>query len=104
MRVADQIYKLVGYPYCLVLLNYFTVYDETKSFFLQPKMSLRLKHWKIIITLIIFMCDVEKSPRPYNIAKIVEASFSQAHEKFEVTIVKREYFTKSLYQIPPVIK
>ena len=50
------------------------------------------------------MCDVEKSPRPYNIAKIVEASFSQAHEKFEVTVVKREYFTKSLYQILPVIK
>ena len=57
MRVAHQIYKLVGCLCYLILLKYCTVYDETKSFVLQPKMSLRLKHWKIIITLII-LCAV----------------------------------------------
>ena len=45
-----------------------------------------LKHWKIIITLIIFMCgDVEKNSGLYNIAGMVQASFSQGHEKFGVT-------------------
>ena len=49
-------------------------------------MSLGLKHWKIILTLIILMCgDVEKNPGPYKIAGIVQASFSQGHEKFGVT-------------------
>ena len=43
----------------------------------QSKMSLRLKHWKLIITLIIFMwCDVKKNPGPDNIVGIVQASFS----------------------------
>lgn len=42
----------------------------------------RLKNWKIIITLIIFMFgDIEKNLGPYNISGIVQASFSQAHEK-----------------------
>ena len=32
------------------------------------------------------MCgDVEKNPRPYNIVKIFQESFSQGHEKCEVT-------------------
>ena len=49
-------------------------------------MSLGLKHWKIILTLIILMCgDVEKNPGPYKIAGIVQASFSQGHEKFGIT-------------------
>ena len=50
MRVAHQIYKLVGCLCYLILLKYCTVYAETK-------ISLRLKHWKIIITLII-LCAV----------------------------------------------
>ena len=85
LRFVDQIYKVVGCPYCLILLNYCTVYVETKSAVLQPNMSLGLKHWKIIITLIIFLCDVKKNPEPYNIAGIIQASFSLGHEKFGVT-------------------
>ena len=49
-------------------------------------MSLRLKHWKILTTLIIFMCgDGKINQGPYNIAGIVQASISQCHEKFGVT-------------------
>ena len=32
------------------------------------------------------MCDdVEKTPRPYNIAEISQATFSQGHKRFGVT-------------------
>ena len=66
-----------------MLLNYCIVYAKTKSLVLQPKMSLGRNHLKFIITLIIFvMCrDVEKNPGPYNIARIVQVSFSQGHER-----------------------
>ena len=85
-RFVDQIYKLVGWSYCLILLNYCAVYAEAKSVVLQPKIPLGQKHWKIIISLIIFMCgDVEKNSRPYNLSGIVQASFSQGHEKIGVT-------------------
>ena len=86
MRFVDQIYKLVACAYCLILLNCCTVYAGKKSVVLQPKMSLGLKHWKIAIALIIFMCcNVEKIPGPYNIAGIVQVSFIHGHEKFGVS-------------------
>ena len=51
-------------------------------------MLMRLKPWKIIITLTIFICgNVEKNPGPYDIAGIVEAFFSKGHEVFGVTRV-----------------
>ena len=54
--------------------------------FFRNQMSVGLKHLKIILTLTILMCGaVEKNPGPYKIAGIVQASFSQGHEKFGVT-------------------
>ena len=68
--------------YCPVLLNYCNDFADTKICRSQPKMLPRLKNWKIIITLIIFMFgDIEKNLGPYNISGIVQASFSQGHEK-----------------------
>ena len=73
-------------PNCLILLNYCTIYAETKSVVLHLKKSLGLKRWKLVITLIIFMCDdVEKTPGSYNIAEIIQACFSQGHKRFGVT-------------------
>ena len=83
LQSADQIYKVVGCPCFPILLNYCNIYAETKSVALQPKLSLRLKHWEIVISLIIFMCgDVEKNSGRYNFAGIIQASFSQNNEKF----------------------